>query len=486
MSKVTAVVDIGSNSARMAIFKRTSRFGFSLIFECKSKVRISEGCYENGGILQDEPISRALNAIIDFARLAKNYHAKKFLCVATSAVRDAPNKDKFISLIKKEAKVQIKVIDGQKEAFFGAVACSNLLHKKEGITIDIGGGSTECAIIKDRQIIKLISLNIGTIRLKELFFDAKEVDIKKAKEFINDEIAKIPNDFISKNIFGIGGTIRALAKSIMKKEKYPINNIHGYEFDALKYQSYFKNIYNSELKKLNDFNIAQDREDNIRGGALIFSILLEKFGAENVITSGVGVREGVFLSDLLRNENYVFPKGFNPSYRSILDRFLVDDKSQNVVKKNAVKLFDTLTQKHKIDSKYLFHLENAAGLTKIGNYLNYYSSREHSYYFVINALNYGYSHCDRAIISLLVKYSNKKIPKDDKIFHICHLMPDILILQWLSFILSIAESLSLANRIFDFEYKNNILYIKNTSNVYIIREKINSLHMPVPLSIEFI
>ena len=156
MSKITAVIDIGSNSARMAIFKRTSRFGFHLIYEIKSKVRISENCYENGGVLQEVPMNRALNAICDFVAIAKNYKARKILCVATSATRDAPNKAEFLNRVKRKAGLRIKVIDGEKEAFFGGVACANLLHKKDGITIDIGGGSTECAIIKDGKLQNLI------------------------------------------------------------------------------------------------------------------------------------------------------------------------------------------------------------------------------------------------------------------------------------------------------------------------------------------
>ena len=63
MAKITAVIDIGSNSARMAIFRRTSRFGFHLLYEIKSKVRISEGCYEHNGILQEIPMQRAINAL---------------------------------------------------------------------------------------------------------------------------------------------------------------------------------------------------------------------------------------------------------------------------------------------------------------------------------------------------------------------------------------------------------------------------------------
>lgn len=482
MSKITAVIDIGSNSARMAIFERTSRFGFSLIYETKSKVRISQGCYENGGILQQDAIERALAAISDFVAIAKAHRVRKILCVATSAVRDAPNRAEFLLAAKKRAKLQIKVIDGVKEAFYGAVACSNLLHKKDGITIDIGGGSTECAIIKDGKIVDSISLNLGTIRLKELFFDGK-ADIKKARKFICDEMEKLPAHFAHSTIFSIGGSSRALAKLIMKKQRYQIDAIHGYEFGVAENLEYFKRIYNSDIKGLRELGIPQDREDNIRQGVLIFAMLLERFGTESIITSGVGVREGVFLSDLLRNQHFVFPKGINPSYRSLMDRFMIEKSTQNAVKKNALSLFNVLCERCGIDRKYLFHLENAAGLTKIGNFLSFYSAHEHSAYFVINALSYGYSHIDRAIISILLKYSSKKIPKDDEILYINRLMPDITTLQWLSFILSVAEVLSVENIIADFSLCGGTLYISKTT--YLTAEKITALNRPESISIEF-
>lgn len=485
MSKITAVIDIGSNSARMAIFRKTSRFGFHLIFEIKSKVRISENCYENGGILQAIPMQRALNAICDFVAIAKKYKARKILCVATSALRDAPNKSEFLQLAKRTAKLNIKVIDGEKEAFFGGIACANLLHKKDGITIDIGGGSTECAIIKNGKLEQKISLNIGTIRLKELFTKAK-IDIKNAKKFIENECQKIPNAFFndsSECVFGIGGTIRALSKMIMKKEKYPISSIHGYEFPCRKYSDFFKDIYSSDIKGLKSLLVPQDREDNIREGALILSVLLEKFGSKNVVTSGVGVREGVFLSDLLRNQHFSFPANFNPSYRSLLDRFSLDEKLQVAIKKNAVLLFNLLESKHKIPRKYLFHLENAAGLVKIGNSLGFYLMQNHSAYFLLNALNYGYSHIDRVIISLLVKYSNKKIPKNDEILY--KLIPDIAIFQYLSIMLNIAEVCALSTKNVSFNVSDDILQIK--SDFYLLKEKIIALNVPTSLiKIEFV
>ena len=482
MSKIVAVIDIGSNSARMAIFRRTSRFGFHLILESKSKVRISEGCYENGGYLQKIPMKRAMEAICDFHKIAKNNNARKIFCVATSAIRDAPNKNQFISSLRAKTGINIKVIDGKKEALYGAIACCNLLHSKSGITIDIGGGSTECAIIENGKILELISLNIGTIRIKELFFDAK-YDLQKAKKFIQQELEKLPKTFKHNIVFGIGGTIRTLAKLIMKKEKYPLNLMHGYEFSPQKQLQFFKDIYNSDISELRKINIPQDREDNIRSGTLIFSMILELIEAKKIITSGVGVREGVFLSDLLRNQNYVFPNNFNPSHRSLIDRFSLNLKHQNIIKINALNLFNAICEHKNIDKKYSLHIQIASSLSRIGAYLHSYTIGSHSAYFILNSLNYGYSHIDKAIIYALIRYANKKIPKNDKIIS---LLPDLLTIKWLGFILVIAEALSITNKICNFSYKNNTLYIGFCGDIYLVKEKINSLSRSHLLKIEFL
>ena len=69
----------------------------------------------------------------------------------------------FVDRVKKECGLSVKIIDGKKEALYGGIACANLLHYKDGITMDIGGGSTECAFIRDGKIVDSISLDIGTI-----------------------------------------------------------------------------------------------------------------------------------------------------------------------------------------------------------------------------------------------------------------------------------------------------------------------------------
>ncbi|WP_104695173.1 Ppx/GppA phosphatase family protein [Helicobacter salomonis] len=487
MAKVTTIIDIGSNSMRMAIFKKTSQFGFYLLYELKSKVRISQGSYEHGGVLQKVPIKRALKALMEFKEIAQKYKSKKLFCIATSAVRDAPNAQEFIALVRKECGLRIRVIDGKKEAFYGGVACANLLHHREGITIDIGGGSTECALIKEGKIVDLLSLNIGTIRLKELFLD-KNASLERTLDFIGKELEKIPPHYQSIQVFGVGGTIRAIAKLAIKRNNYPIEVVHGYEMGVSEHLDFIYEIANSSEARLEVLGVGADRQDSIRSGALIFWAFLRHLRPEKIVASGVGVREGVFLSDMLRHHRCSFPKGISPSMLSLLDRFLPHAQHSQEVKRVCVKLFETLQPLHRITSEYLYHLKIAGQLSSIGKVLNFYGTHKHAAYLALNALSYGFSHQDRAIICLLVQFSQKKIPKDSNIAHISAIMPPILTLQWLSFILGLAEALCTTRVPKDIVYtlRGKTLTIKSSQELYLCQEVIAKLNKPASLDIDFL
>ncbi|OYZ65735.1 MAG: hypothetical protein B7Y17_02855, partial [Sulfuricurvum sp. 24-42-5] len=91
MAQCTAIIDIGSNSMRMAVVQKTSRFAFHILHEVKSSVRLSENAYRNNGHLQQSAMDRTASALGEFLLIARSFKARKILCVATSALRDAPN-----------------------------------------------------------------------------------------------------------------------------------------------------------------------------------------------------------------------------------------------------------------------------------------------------------------------------------------------------------------------------------------------------------
>lgn len=489
MSKVTTIIDIGSNSMRMVVLQKSSRFAFSLINETKSRVKISEGCYENDSNLQEIPMQRAYESLKSFLNISNALKSRKIICVATSALRDAPNSKAFINKVRNDLGLNIKVINGEKEAYFGGVAASNLLHDDTFVTVDIGGGSTEFCFVKNGKIEKSISLNIGTVRIKELYFNKNNID--GAKKYILDNLEKIfkLDVEIPKKVVGIGGSIRALSKLIMAKNQYPLDILHGYTYEVKNEIALLNRISKAKnCEDLKSFGIKKDRFDTIKEGSFIFKTILEELKTQTVVTSGVGVREGVYLTDLLRNSNHKFPHNFNVSVKSLLDRFQIDEKQNAYFGNNAKKIFDSLKPFHKLDNKYKELLVVASKLNSIGSVLNFYKSNDNAFDFILNGLNYDFLHTSRVIVAYTIKFSKKSLPLQEDILKHKDLLPSLEVVQWMSFMISlnIAINQDFSRPKVEYVLENKTLKINLPNKSFLIESNIDKIETPQDLILEIL
>lgn len=484
MATRTAVIDIGSNSIRMAIFHKSSRFAFHIIHEAKSKAKLSSNLYKNNTILQDDSIYRGEKTIGEFLTIAKNYKVRKILCVATSALRDASNASAFLSIIKQKYKLDIKIISGERESYYCALACANLLPKiPQAVTIDIGGGSCEFALLHENKIQECYSLDLGTIRINELFLD--NGDINGAIKYIDEQLSSIPFKAID-TAMGVGGSFRALAKSITKEQNYPIKKLHGFSFEAKELLGLIKNIQKSDTKKLKALHIKPDRLDTIKSGALILERIIFHLGIKNLITSGVGVREGLFLNDMLRNHHGYMPHNFNPSVKNLLDRFSQDPQIA-INRANLTKKIFELTHTYLyIDISYKQVLTIASKLMDIGGEINFYSNDSHSSYIALYGLNYGLTHSDIALISQLLLFKKQTKLSDIK-NELSHLLPEKKVLNTLHFILWCSHAINKSQNIktkLDITFDNGVLYIKNAAT-FLATTELEDVIFPENFSIVF-
>lgn len=477
MPKRVAVVDLGSNSVRMAIFERTSRLGFFVLREYKIKARLGEGAYEFGGVLQKAATDKVFAAFKELKRYIKLYRVNRVLCVGTSALRDAPNSGEFIKRIQNELGFGLRVLDGQKEAFYGGIAAINLLDApKNAVTLDIGGGSAELAKIENGKITQTLSLNLGTVRLKELFFDKK--DSSGAFKFIDEAISHIPPEFTSENLIAIGGSLRAISNAVMSLKNHPLKLVHNFVYDFSEQAVFIKKLANSNVLELKDFPIKKDRYDTIREGSAIFYKIASKLSARKIFTSGVGVREGVFLENLLR-PGLKFPCNFNPSVKSLQDRFAKYLNTQTT--KYATRLFELLKPLHNLDAKYLNSLLNATKLYNLGRSLGFYSEQSHSAYIARNGLNYGFSHEERALIAEIIEFQGKEV-RDLGIYE--KLLPGLKEIKWLSFLLGISATLSVCEKI-EFDFSGNTLRIRGAKEFFRVKDAVKKMPKPILLAVSF-
>jgi exopolyphosphatase/guanosine-5'-triphosphate,3'-diphosphate pyrophosphatase len=468
---------------RMAVFQKTSRFAFHIVHEVKSSVRLAEHAYNNGGFLQDDAMERASFAIEEFLLVASSFKARKILCVATSALRDAPNKSDFIQRIQREHALSIKVIDGNKEAYLGGIACANLLPKIDAIGVDVGGGSSEFVLLSEGNILQTISLNIGTVRLKELFMD--DNDIEGATRYIDETLKSLPFKS-TQTLIGIGGTFRALSHGVMKKEEYPLRKLHGFTTSNTTFKLFCDSILDATPKKLKSLNIKPDRFDTIKSGALIFLRILNYLEPKTLVCSGAGVREGLFLSDLLRNSGHKLPANYNPSVRYLLDTHAIHSNHGLECASLAKRIFDLTCTHLQLNPSWRTELVIAAKLLPIGLGIHYYSYQKHGHYLAMNGLDYGLAHSQIALISHLLLFkkgatSTQLIPKNSY----ADLLPETKKLDALHSLLWLSHIL-LASRAnagsFHISFENNGLIVQSP-HLYLAREQLKNVVLPKNLTI---
>ncbi|MGA9045539.1 Ppx/GppA family phosphatase [Sulfuricurvum sp.] len=486
MAKCTAVIDIGSNSMRLAVFQKTSRFAFHILHEVKSSVRLSEHAYKNNGYLQNEAMDRTALALGEFLSIARSFNARKVLCVATSALRDAPNSAAFLSRIRREHNLAIKVITGEREAYLGGMACANLLPAiSEAVTVDVGGGSSEFTLLRNGKVEQLFSLNIGTVRIKELFFDTN--DISGAIAYIDEALKQLP-EFNTTTLIGIGGTFRALTRALMKKENYPLKKLHAYTTDTVTFSRFTDQIQEAGPKKLRSLFIKPDRFDTIKPGTLILERIIRYTRTKTLMCSGVGVREGVFLNDLLRNAGDTFPANYNPSVRYLLDTYGLHSNHAQQCAHLSKRLFELLHVPLGIRPEYQRELVIAAKLLSIGVDIRYYAYQRHSHYLAMSALDYALTHPQIALISHLLLFkkghsASALIPKGGY----GALLPDdatldaLSALLWLSHIL-LAARVDASALTLDMDPQSGALVISG-KHLYLAREQLKNIILPKNLTL---
>jgi len=466
LSKRVAVIDLGSNSARLAIFERTSRLGFYILREFKAKVRLGKGAYGNGGIITNEAMNETLKVLGEFKKQLKTYKVSRIICGGTSALRDAPNKSEFVGRARRELGLNFSVISGKEEAFLGGIAALNLLDGiTDGVSVDIGGGSTEFALIRGGRITKQLSLNIGTVRLKELFFDKN--DFKGAVKFVEKELEML--DFTSENLIAIGGSLRAITTAVMKEQNYPFEILHNFKFGYKERKPLIKRIASAQVSELKGLGIKKERFDTVREGALICHLVAKKLHAKNVITSGVGVREGMFLKNLLRPA-YKLPRGFSPSLRSLQDRFC--KSPLGLVTKHCSELFSLLGEACKFEKTQLHPLLVASKLCNIGESIGVSGEAENAAFITKKALAFGFDHQKRLLVAKILESKGKKA----NLGAFEELLPSTKVVHALSFVLYVAKVL--AHTEAGFSFSGGVLKVSGVAGSKVLTPLLEKLELP--------
>jgi exopolyphosphatase/guanosine-5'-triphosphate,3'-diphosphate pyrophosphatase len=403
-----AVVDVGSNSARMIVFRLREGEHLDVIEDARAPLRLARDLRDDD-TLGPEAIERTVEALSDFLAVARGAGAERMIAVATSAVRDASDGERLLRRANRLG-VPLQVIDGEHEAVLGFYGAVHDLPVRSGLTFDVGGGSAEVSAFHDRRLVGSWSMPIGSLRMSDRYLasDPPEVSelraLRKAARAALDE-AGITELGRHGELVGIGGTVRNLAKMDLKRTDYPLPLLHGYHLQDKRLAQLIDDLAARTMTRRAGMpGLNPDRADTIVGGAIVIHAIARHVGADHIVVSSRGLREGLALATA--------PGGVpSPewvrmiSVATLAARFATWEPTR-ADRRAALAAEIVEAADPGSPARVGEMLGHAAALLDVGRAIDYYRRFEHAAMIVTAADLGGFSHADLGILTAILRQAD--------------------------------------------------------------------------------
>jgi exopolyphosphatase/guanosine-5'-triphosphate,3'-diphosphate pyrophosphatase len=405
-SEPIAVIDIGSNSGRVTVFRLSASAHLEIVSDARMPLRLARDVGEQGALGPDA-LERTVRAVRDFQAIARGAGAERAVAVATAAVRDASDADQLLSRIREATGISVEVIDGEQEAQYAFLGAVHGLPVESGLLFDIGGGSMELSWFRDRRVRQAWTLPLGSLQLSDRFLrsdpPAKD-ELNDLRAFVRDQLvaAGVPAVGEGEHLVGTGGTVRNVARVDERRHRYFIPHLHGYSLPFERIRDLGAGLAKKPTRKRAATpGLNADRADSIVGGILVVETLLDVVETDPILVSGQGLREGVALSQF--QTGVAVPADVRrASVESVSARFSTWDPETAVRRWQViVTLVDALEPDMDPERREL--LEHAATLLDAGTAVDYYDRFQQAASIALSADLGGFSHRHVAILAAILR-----------------------------------------------------------------------------------
>ncbi len=441
---------MGSNSFRLVVFQHEPGSWWSLADEIREPVRVSAGMGDEG-VLRAEPIERAVTTAAVFASFLEASGVERVDAVATSAIRDARNRDELLREIRARTGLEVRVISGAEEAWYGYLAIVNSTTLADGYGIDVGGGSVQAMHIANRRLLEAESVRLGAVRVSEAFLPGERAKPKQLRA-LRDHVARTLSEFEwwrretrgsrprtpeapgrpakgphgsrprtpatpeegSDRLVAIGGTVRNLASAVQKRMDLPDVDEQGFVLTRDALEELIELLAARPASERGAVpGIKPDRGDVILGGAVVLAAAMEHGGFAELEVAEAGLREGVFFEHLLADRSPPLLEDVRrASVENLAQRFRTDPPHVEHVAKLSLELFDALRDAglHDLGDGDRELLWAAGMLHDIGMTVDYDDHHRHSHYLIVHAGLNGFSPRELDLVALIARYHRKGVP----------------------------------------------------------------------------
>ena len=306
MAEMVALLDFGSNAVRFVLARIKPGSGFRLLREGRTQTRLGGG---RPGTLPPAAVDETLRVVRRFMRDVRrdqqqwdDEHSLKIIAIATSAVRDAENRERLLGPLRREEGIEVRVLSGTEEARLGASAAIEDVPKFDGVVADLGGGSLQLTSVRSGRIAGTASAPIGTVRMTRAFFhedppDPRELRLLRAE--IRERLdAALPVVRRGERMIGLGGTIRTLARMHLAEHRGRRRHRQGMRLGQADVTALRARLEAATIRERRQLRgLKAERADTILAGAVLVEEALVYGGYLTLIVSTRGVRDGLLLRE---------------------------------------------------------------------------------------------------------------------------------------------------------------------------------------------
>jgi exopolyphosphatase / guanosine-5'-triphosphate,3'-diphosphate pyrophosphatase len=449
--QIVAVVDIGSSAIRMIVAEVGPKTEMRYLENLQKPVPFGKDVFTTGRI-SNRVMREGVEVLKNFKTTIDAYGIKTVNAIATSAIRDAANRDNFIDQVFVRTGMDVEVIDGTEENRLELIAVEHALggkfdyQKKSCLIIEVGSGSTEMIILNQGEIELTRTLSIGSIRLPEQAIAGKTaaaVMQRVLKRSIHD-IAKYAGREYSlgqiDTFITLGGDMRFVARQFAADIKENFTIVENKAFLDL-----VDAIGKMSIEEIVErYSIAYTEAETLYPALLFYAYFLGETKADRVVIPMVSIRDGLLLELAQMFSGYKrtdVSKQVISSAKRLAKKYAYDETHANCVANLSLKFFDVLKENHGLGSRERLLLEVGAILHDIGMYISPTGYHKHSSYLVDASDIFGLRKSDKNIVSNIVRYHRRSFPQETHESYMSLPRTDRSIVSKLAAILRVADAL---------------------------------------------
>ncbi len=421
IAETMAVIDIGSNSIRMAIGQVLPDGKLEILERLRRAVRLGQDTFCVGR-LRAETMRSAVAILRDYHHVLNTYGIKRVRTVATSAVREASNGDTFVDRIFMATGLEVSVISVAEQGRLTVSAVREAVGKKllgrgKALVVEVGGGSTTLNLLDHGEITVSQSLPTGSIRMQEMLVTTTE-RADQAARLIQQQVTSAFSAFKGllplksvQSFVAVGGDARWAATQVGKP--LGTNQLAAVSQQALgKLLEKCRFLAADELARA--YKLPFTDAETITPALLVYQALLKTTRAKKMIVSDVSLRDGLLL-DLSRSapgeQDAAAYRETIQSALVIAEKYRIDMAHAAHSRMLATSLFDQLTNEHGLGPRHRLLLEVAAILHEVGTFVSSRAHHKHSYYLIANSEVLGITPDELVLVANIARYHRRSRPK---------------------------------------------------------------------------